>query len=110
VVQAAKLSALRKDVLIGFDALGPVLLQLDARLGHCAVFCVDKLGGSVIGIKWKPKGWLPGPFRVATAHTSRPCVAGELGNNGLFITDIATVMQEILDIGQGMIADMLLCC
>jgi hypothetical protein len=39
-----------------------------------------------------------------------PCVAGELGGKGLFITDVAAVVREIVDIGQGMVADVVLCC
>lgn len=107
VARAASRGALRKDVLVGFEPLWALLHDLDARLGHCAVFCADALGGSVLGVKWKPKAWLPAPFRVATAHTSSPCVAGSAA--GLFVTDVAAVVQEVLHVGEGMVADVVLC-
>ena len=107
VARAASRGALRKDVLVGFEPLSALLQELDARLGHCALFCVDELGGSVLGVKWKPKAWLPAPFRVATAHTSAPCVAGAAA--GLFVTDVVAVVREILQVGEGMVADVVLC-
>jgi U3 small nucleolar RNA-associated protein 22 len=108
VAKQASKALLRKDVLVGFHAVEDVFAALTERLGHCAVFCIDDLGGNVIGIKWKPKAWLPGPFHVATAHTRMPCVAG--GSQGLFVTDAVAVVQEILHLGRGIVADVVLSC
>ena len=108
VVKRAAGAALRKDILVGFDAAQQLHAELTERLNHCAVFCMDALGGSVIGVKWKPKAWVPGPFRVATAHTSMPCLSG--GAPGAFVTDATAVVQEIMQVGQGMVADVILCC
>ncbi len=41
-----------KDLLVGFDPVSIFLDCLEERFGEIATFCVDHLGGSVIGIKW----------------------------------------------------------
>ena len=110
MAKSASPASLRKDLLVGFDALQQVHAALTDRLGHCAIFCADECGGDVIGVKWRPRAWLPGPFRVATAHTCMPCMSGGEVGAGMFVVDTAAVVQEIKQIGSGVVADVLLCC
>ena len=79
---------------------------MDASLGHLAVFCCDAHGGDAIGIKWRPLAFQPAPFRVATAHTSM-LVPGSA--RGLCIPSLPAVLEEILQLSAGMVADIMLC-
>ena len=107
VAKVAAKTTLRKDVLVGFDAVGQFLVALQERLGHCAIFCADALGGDVIGIKWKPHAFAPAPFRVATAHSSMPC--GTSGED-VHVLDTVAVLRDVMQIGQGLVADIFLTC
>ena len=106
VAKATSKRAVRKDILVGFDAVAQLVAALEERLGHCALFCVDALGGDVIGVKWRPDAWLPAPFRVAAAHTMMPCHTAH--GPPRFVTDAVAVMQDILHLGRGIVADVFL--
>jgi U3 small nucleolar RNA-associated protein 22 len=83
--------------------------SLDDRLGHCAVFNVDALGGDVIGLKWRPGAFVPGPFKVSTAHTTMPC-SNQGRPSGNYILNMSAVMLEIMQLGEAIVADIILCC
>ena len=108
MAKLAKPAQLRSDILVGFDPLQQLHTDLTERLGHCAIFCMDALGGEVVGMKWRPQAWLPRPFQVATAHTSAACTSA--AKPGLHATDVAAVLSEIVEIGSGLVQDVLLCC
>lgn len=109
--KVAKLAApaqLRSDVLVGFEPLRQLHADLHARLGHCALFCFDALGGEVVGVKWRPHAWLPQPFQVATAHTHAPSASA--AQAGTCVPDAAAVLAEMVEVGSGLVQDVLLCC
>jgi Nrap protein domain 6 len=101
---------LRHDVLVNVDPVGALMEQLEQRLGHCAVFHADAWGGTVIGIKWRPNAFVPGPLRVAIAHTQVPVPAADADSRETqYVVDEAAVIQEILHCGEGMVEDAILC-
>jgi len=59
---------LRKELLVGFDPVSLFLHQLQERFQGYASFCVDGIGGYVIGIKWSAKAQEVAPFDVKKAH------------------------------------------
>ena len=106
-VKSASIATLKKELLVGFDALQQLMVALESVLGHVAVFCCDCYGGEVIGVKWRPQAFLAAPFRVATAHTS---ILLEVSNaRGVCVPDMCAILEEIVDIGKGMVADVMIC-
>lgn len=101
---------LRQDVLVGVDPVANLLERLEQHLGHCGIFTADEWGGSVIGVKWKPKAFVPGPMRVPIAHTLSPVPEQETENGGdvQYVVDKAVVLQEVIHCGEGMVDDAVL--
>lgn len=101
---------LRQDVLVGVDPVAHLLERLEQHLGHCGIFTADEWGGSVIGVKWKPKAFVPGPMRVPIAHTLSPVPEQETENGGdvQYVVDKAVVLQEVIHCGEGMVDDAVL--
>lgn len=98
--------ALRQDVLVGIDPLAYLLESLEQHLGHCCVFTADQWGGNVIGIKWKPKAFVPGPLRVPIAHTLVLLSEQEHENGeAQYVVDKAVVLQEVMHCGEGIVED-----
>lgn len=91
------------DVLVGVDPVANLCDRLESRVGHCAVLNFDEWGGQVIGIKWRPQAFVPGPFRVAIAHTLVPADADQ------YVVDKAAVLQDIVHCGEGVVDDILVC-
>lgn len=102
-------TALRQDILVGIDPIADLLQRLEEHLGHCCIFTADQWGGNVIGIKWKPKAFMPGPLRVPIAHTLCP-VSAEDSKNGevQYVVHKATVLQEVIHRGPGIVDDAVL--
>ncbi len=72
VLQARGHSAVRRELLVGFDPLPPYTAQLQHRLGDLAVACADFVGGSVVALKWRAAALAPAPLRPEAAHLACP--------------------------------------
>ncbi|KAL4426966.1 hypothetical protein ABPG77_009527 [Micractinium sp. CCAP 211/92] len=72
VLQARGHSAVRRELLVGFDPLPPYTAQLQRRLGDLAVACADFVGGSVVALKWRAAALAPAPLRPEAAHLACP--------------------------------------
>ena len=57
------------ELLIGFDPVPQLLGLLDERYGHLAAFCVDRIGGASVGVRWKAAAFLPAPIKVRLQGT-----------------------------------------
>ena len=77
--------------------------RLEARFGHLAVFFANYESGHAIGVAWRPKAFLPGPLRVAHAHTSAS--VGEQDEDGALVTvpDVPAILQDMAAAGEGLI-------
>ena len=53
---------------VGDDAVAALVARLEARHGGVALFFFDELGGGQIAIKWRPRCFLPAPWRPAEAQ------------------------------------------
>lgn len=101
--------ALRQDVLVGIDPIADLLDRLEQHLGQCCMFTADQWGGNVIGIKWKPKAFVPGPLRVPIAHTLAPVPEHKAETQVMqYVVDKALVLQEVIHCGEGIIDDAVL--
>lgn len=104
---AAQRRALCAEVLCGFAPLEATLQALAERFGDVATFHVDEHGGDVIGVKWLPAACLPLPFRVKTAHLTRPCA---VDGTTLYVPDVAAILQDVQTLVAGLVADVILNC
>jgi U3 small nucleolar RNA-associated protein 22 len=108
-LSAGQQGVLRSEVLCGFDPLEKVLQALAVHFGAVARFYVDRHGGAVIGIKWQADAFVPAPFRVATAHLSRPSLSHSAGAVTV-VPDVPAILHDLNSIGSGMFADVILNC
>lgn len=53
LVRKRKQSALKQDLLLGFNPVELFVESIEQRYGDAATFCADFQGGSLIGIKWR---------------------------------------------------------
>lgn len=92
------------------DPVADLLERLEQHLGHCGIFTADEWGGNVIGIKWKPKAFVPGPLRVPIAHTLAPVSEHEAEYVGevQYVVDKTVVLQEVIHCGEGIVDDAVL--
>ena len=97
---------LRKELLIGFDPVSLFLHQLQERFQGYASFCVDGIGGHVIGIKWSAKAREAAPFNVKTAHMLEPAEAENHGSAPQVqacTLSVSAVLTDIKALGAGLV-------
>ena len=74
-----------------------------------AEFCLGGALERLVGIKWKAQAFMPGPLRVPTAHCMLPrLVSGDEEGIGAAMVDTASVLSEMMDIGEGLVSDVVL--
>ncbi|GLC36668.1 hypothetical protein PLESTM_000487400 [Pleodorina starrii] len=123
VVAAKGAARLQPELLVGFDPVSRLVSELTAGYGHLATFCVDLLGGRLVGVRWLPEAFLPQPLRLNAAHTALPLVltggadgegkTRERGGGGggrgagLVVPNVFGVMREVKEVGLGLVEDWL---
>ncbi|GLI63249.1 hypothetical protein VaNZ11_006146 [Volvox africanus] len=120
VVVAKGIAKLQPELLIGFDPVGRLISELSIHFGHLAMFCVDGLGGRLVGVRWRPDAFLPQPLRLSSAHTALPllltdaAVTGDGADSakkrgmGLCVPNVFAVLQESKEMGLGLVEDWLI--
>lgn len=124
VVAAKGIAKLQPELLIGFDPVGRLVSELSIHFGHLATFCVDGLGGRLVGVRWRPDAFLLQPLRLNSAHTALPLLltgAGVTGDRtedakkrglggapGLCVPNVFAVMRESKEMGLGLVQDWLM--
>eukprot|EP00889_Picochlorum_renovo_P008679 jgi/Picre1/35709/NNA_003169.t1 len=92
--------AIRKDLLIGFNATEIFATLLEEKYGPVAITCVDILGGDTIGLKIKPKFLAPHEYNP---DYSCPIFDPmDIGENKVAI-NFEAFAQDILSIGAGFV-------
>ncbi|KAK3277011.1 hypothetical protein CYMTET_14952, partial [Cymbomonas tetramitiformis] len=99
----------RQALLVGFDPLRHLLAELEERFGELAVFFVDTLGGSVIGVVLKPKAFLPAAgVHLPTSHHTMPATmrgAEKKDAAAKLLPNMFTMVREIAIMGEGLVKD-----
>ncbi|KAG2440710.1 hypothetical protein HXX76_003567 [Chlamydomonas incerta] len=120
VVAAKGASKLQLELLVGFDPVARLLAELAGSYGHLGTFCVDGLGGRLVGVRWAPDAFLPAPLRLNTAHTALPLMltsaaeqegaAGKAGAAGarVCVPNIIGVLREVKEVGLGLVEDVVM--
>ena len=100
LVESKGPKAIRKDLLIGFNAIEIFTSLLEEKYGSVAITCVDILGGDTIGLKIKPKFLVPHEYNP---DYSCPIFAPiDIRENKVAI-NFEAFAQDILDIGAGLV-------
>jgi len=118
------------SLLIGFNPVKLYLKELQERFGDKALFFYDSLGGSLIGIVWKPTSFLPRmeehsplleksfpysisislPHKVGTSIKSKSSKQPANENaHTYFIVDIIEVVRDIYRVGEGLVESVEVC-
>jgi U3 small nucleolar RNA-associated protein 22 len=107
--------ALQGELLVGFEPVAQLVTLLRARFDHLAEFCAGGVDEVVVAIKWRPAAFAPAPLRVPSAHTALPLLVSTSGADGgggqrpvTTVVDAASVLHDILGIGEGLIAEVVL--
>jgi U3 small nucleolar RNA-associated protein 22 len=124
VVAARGPARLQPELLVGMDPVGRLTAELAAGYGHLATFCVDGLGGRLVGVRWLPDAFLPQPLRLNSAHTALPLVltgsgpgqsqegqqrtGGGPGGVRVCVPNVFSVLREVKEMGLGLVEDWLM--
>jgi hypothetical protein len=132
VLQSKPADKLRAELLVGFDPVSHYLSLLRQRYGHLAELCADSSSGlPVIGLKWRPAAFLPGPLQPHLAHgqvqiaatadvaAATAAAAGKSGkggggtgksggSRGLVVPNLPQVLSEVAQLGLGLVSEVLL--
>ncbi len=106
LVQKKGPGKLRKELLIGFDPVSLFLHRLQERFQGHASFCVDSIGGLVIGIKWSAKAQEEAPFDVMKAHMLERAEAVEhrsAPHVQACTLSVSAVLTDIKALGAGLV-------
>ena len=103
VLQTRGATAVRRELLVGFDPLPLYCLQLEERFSEVAVVCADYYGGTAVGLKLRGSVLQPGAFRPEIAHAMRPLVNGDEGEMMVVVPDLAAIAADVAAIGAGLV-------
>ena len=107
LVKQKAYAELQQELLIGFDPIQKFSAELQGRFGHLAEFCVGGTFERFIAVKWRATAFFPGQHRIPSAHTQMPRVFDESSQALSVLTDASSVIHEIMEIGAGLLADII---
>lgn len=102
-------------VMVGFDPVQQLLVELNRKFGHVALFFMNGLDVDEIFIKWKPQAFLPTKFRAIASNGLLPlpktanddeddAVDEDASSRAYAVPNIFEALAEIQRLGAGMIA------
>ena len=97
------------ELLVGFDAVGHFVAQLEKRFGHLALFFYDAVSGRSIGVTWRPAAFQLSPLKVAQSEHLMPTTAGantagpatKLKPNA--VPNVVEIIAEMQQLGEGLV-------
>lgn len=96
-------TAIKKELLIGFDPVHHFVEALEETFKDVAIVCTDFQSGCTIGLKIRPKFLKPAPFSPNhRCSIFEPCKSHD---NKSLITSLnfGSLAQDILSLGQGLV-------
>ncbi|KAA8592916.1 hypothetical protein FQN60_018371 [Etheostoma spectabile] len=73
---------------------------LPEAFGNLALFFCDPYGGTVIAVLWKPKAFIPMPFKTSQVSARSVVVTGEEANT---VPNIEAILEDFRIMGKGLI-------
>jgi len=89
--------------MVGFDPVRSYLCDLRLQVAHLCDFYYDSMGGSVIGVCWKPEVMVPQTFAVSRATLAEP-VEGASGE-GLIRPNIDAIVHFFKVAGRSLVKE-----
>uniref|UniRef100_A0A8C3ASE6 Nucleolar protein 6 n=1 Tax=Cyclopterus lumpus TaxID=8103 RepID=A0A8C3ASE6_CYCLU len=86
--------------VIDYNPVTLYLAELRDAFGELALFFCDPHGGTVIAVLWKPKAFIPVPFKTSQMSARRVEVTGEEANT---IPNIEAILEDFWVMGKGLI-------
>uniref|UniRef100_A0A4W6G8X9 Nucleolar protein 6 n=1 Tax=Lates calcarifer TaxID=8187 RepID=A0A4W6G8X9_LATCA len=86
--------------VVDYNPVSLYLTELRDAFGDLALFFCDPYGGSVIAVLWKPKAFIPMPFK--TSQVSARCVevTGEEVNT---VPNVEAILEDFRVMGEGLV-------
>ncbi|KAM6944800.1 nucleolar protein 6 [Lycodopsis pacificus] len=86
--------------VIDYNPVSLYLAELRDAFGDLALFFCDPHGGTVIAVLWKPKAFIPMPFKTSQMSARRVVVTGEEANS---IPNVEAILEDFRVMGKGLI-------
>uniref|UniRef100_A0A8C9XJR0 Nucleolar protein 6 n=1 Tax=Sander lucioperca TaxID=283035 RepID=A0A8C9XJR0_SANLU len=75
-------------------------LRVSFAFGDLALFFCDPHGGTVIAVLWKPKAFIPVPFKTSQVSARSVVVTGEEANT---VPNVEAILEDFRIMGKGLI-------
>lgn len=86
--------------VIDYNPVSLYLAELRDAFGDLALFFCDPHGGTVIAVLWKPKAFIPMPFKTSQMSARRVEVTGEEANS---IPNVEAILEDFRVMGKGLV-------
>uniref|UniRef100_A0A3Q1HD25 Nucleolar protein 6 n=1 Tax=Anabas testudineus TaxID=64144 RepID=A0A3Q1HD25_ANATE len=86
--------------VIDYNPVSLYLTELREAFGDLALFFCDPYGGTVIAVLWKPKAFIPAPFKTSQVSARRVEVRGEEVNT---VPNVEAILEDFQVMGQGLV-------
>uniref|UniRef100_A0A671Y772 Nucleolar protein 6 n=1 Tax=Sparus aurata TaxID=8175 RepID=A0A671Y772_SPAAU len=86
--------------VIDYNPVALYLAELRESFGDLALFFCDPYGGTVIAVLWKPKAFIPTPFKTSQMTARSVEVTGEQVNA---IPNVEAILEDFRIMGQGLV-------
>uniref|UniRef100_A0A3Q2T078 Nucleolar protein 6 n=1 Tax=Fundulus heteroclitus TaxID=8078 RepID=A0A3Q2T078_FUNHE len=86
--------------VIDYNPVSLYLTELRDAFGDLALFFCDPYGGTVISVLWKPKAFVPAPFKTSQMAARSVEVAGEEVKT---IPNIEAILEDFRVMGKGLV-------
>ncbi|XP_068422667.1 nucleolar protein 6 [Clinocottus analis] len=86
--------------VIDYNPVSLYLAELRDAFGDLALFFCDPHGGTVIAVLWKPKAFIPMPFKTSQMAARKVEVTGEEAHS---IPNVEAILEDFRVMGKGLI-------
>nr|XP_020450136.1 nucleolar protein 6 [Monopterus albus] len=86
--------------VIDYNPVSLYLEELREAFGDLALFFCDPYGGTVIAVLWKPKAFIPVPFKTSQASARSIEVTGEEVNT---VPNVKAILEDFQIMGEGLV-------
>ncbi|XP_078106622.1 nucleolar protein 6 [Sander vitreus] len=86
--------------VIDYNPVSLYMAELREAFGDLALFFCDPHGGTVIAVLWKPKAFIPMPFKTSQVSARSVVVTGEEANT---VPNVEAILEDFRIMGKGLI-------
>ncbi|XP_061584958.1 nucleolar protein 6 [Cololabis saira] len=86
--------------VIDFNPVSLYLTELREAFGDLALFFCDPYGGTVISVLWKPKAFVPAPFKTSQMSARTVDVTGDEASS---VPNVEAILEDFQILGKGLV-------